>query len=98
MMSGCKTLKVAGEVNENQDTVNSVDTLATVSASEDDTTKSTIVSLQKTDTIAVDSVSKNDTVASQEKSSAPKQVSFIDDKIERSCNDSTVQDFKNNKF
>ena len=61
MMSGCKTLKVAGEVNENQDTENYVDTLATVSASEDDTTKSTIVSLQKTDTIAVDSVSKNDT-------------------------------------
>ena len=36
--------------------------------------------------------------ANSQKPKAKSQESFIEDKIERSCNDSTVQDFKNNKI
>jgi len=37
-------------------------------------------------------------IAKSQKPKAKSQESFIEDKIERSCNDSTVQDFKNNKI
>ncbi len=98
MMSGCRTLKMSGEVNENHDTIKNIDTLVndTITKKKDgaDTLKSDVV----VSAVARDTVAVSDTIMSQESQTAPKQVSFIDDKIERSCNDSTIQDFKNNRI
>ncbi len=98
-MSGCKTLDVTGEVNENQDTIKYVDTLVNDSLSEKNISSDSL----KIDTISahnatLDTVSAGDTLVEQGAKQEPKQLSFIDDKIERSCNDSTIQDFKNNKI
>ena len=98
LMSGCRTLKVAGEVNENQDAIKSVKVSPNDSLKKDNDTADIV----NTDTVSSqniinDSLAKGDTVVQKEQP-APKQVSFIDDKIERSCNDSTIQDFKNNKI
>lgn len=163
-MSGCKTLNVTGEVNENHDTIQAfpdvrdtavsventavIDTIVVktvvvpanadmvpdnadtaiavdivATANSDVVISDTIVvldtvtvsdtifensffsdslelldSLLILDTVSRDTILKNDTLAPQSKKEAPKQVSFIDDKIERTCNDSTRQDFKNNKI
>ncbi|MBQ2906482.1 MAG: LPS-assembly protein LptD [Bacteroidales bacterium] len=49
------------------------------------------------DSVQLSANSQKPTANSQQPS-AKSQESFIEDKIERSCNDSTVQDFKNNKI
>ena len=101
-MSGCKTLDVTSEANENQDTIKSVDTILNDSVSKRnivaDTLENDTVLTQNNGSLSLDSLSKGDGVALQEAEPSQKQVSFIDDKIERSCNDSTIQDFKNNKI
>ena len=101
-LSGCRTLKATGEVNEIQDTIKSVDTISDeVSDSTEkvlDTLKYDTVLTQKNDVVVLDTLSKVDTIAPEETKTAQKQASFINDKIERSCSDSTVQDFKNNKI
>ena len=103
MMSGCKTLNVVGETEEKQDTVSVstpyvADTIKTdtekVPAA--DTVKKEVVVPQKHNDALIDTIAKKEDVPSEQKKPATKE-SFIDDKIERSCNDSTVQDFKNNK-
>ena len=103
MMSGCKTLNVVGETEEKQDTVSvstpyAADTIKTdtekVPAA--DTVKKEVVVPQKHNATPIDTIAKKEDVPSEQKKPATKE-SFIDDKIERSCNDSTVQDFKNNK-
>ena len=49
------------------------------------------------DSVQLSAVSQQP-IAKNQKPKAKSQESFIEDKIERSCNDSTVQDFKNNKI
>ncbi len=109
MMSGCKTLNVVDEVEEKQDAVSVStpyvatpyvgDTIKTDTEEEIvvDTVKNVDTVPQVHDDLAVDTVAKNEDVPSERKKAAVKE-SFIDDKIERSCNDSTVQDFRNNKI
>ena len=103
MMSGCKTLNVVGETEEKQDTVSVstpyvADTIKTDTEKVlvADTVKKEVVVPQKHNDTVIDTIAKKEDVPSEQKKPATKE-SFIDDKIERSCNDSTVQDFKNNK-
>ena len=103
MMSGCKTLNVVGETEEKQDTVSVstpyvADTIKTDTEKVlvADTVKKEVVVPQKHNDTVIDTIAKKEEVQSEQKKPATKE-SFIDDKIERSCNDSTVQDFKNNK-
>ena len=104
ILSGCKTLDYVNEADENQDTINIIDTviLDTVidtiveKTSLLDTIKNDTVLTQKNDTVTSDTIAKKDLTPKKEKSS-PQKESFIEDKIERSCNDSTIQDYKNNK-
>ena len=101
-LSGCRTLKATGEVNEIQDTIKSVDTVSDEASDSTekvlDTLKYDTILTQKNDVVVRDTLSKGDTIAPKETKTAQKQASFINDKIERSCSDSTVQDFKNNKI
>ena len=101
-LSGCRTLKPTSEVNEIQDTIKYYDSILDESSVKKDTLVDTLgtdtVLMPKTSIAARDSVANHDTVVPQENKPAQKQAAFIDDKIERSCNDSTVQDFKNNKI
>ena len=100
LMSGCRTLKMSGEANENHDTIKNIDTLVSDVVVKKKVVTDTLASVIVVDTIAVDTASASDTVVPQESQTVPErvQVSFIDDKIERSCNDSTIQDFKNNRI
>ena len=104
ILSGCKTLDYVNEVDENQDTINIIDTIVLDTISDSisknplpvDTLKIDSLLTQKNDTVAPDTIAKKDIAPKKEKT-APQKESFIDDKIERSCNDSTIQDYKNNK-
>ena len=102
-MSGCKTLNVVGETEEKQDTVSVSTPYVADTIKTDiekvlvvDTVKKEVVVPQKHNDTVIDTIAKKEDVPSEQKKPATKE-SFIDDKIERSCNDSTVQDFKNNK-
>ena len=105
ILSGCKTIGYVNEVGENQDTINISDSLILDTVSDNvsenlivpDTVRIDSIVMQKNDTIALDTITKNDSIISKKEKSAPKKESFIDDKIERTCNDSTIQDYKNNK-
>ena len=99
-LSGCRIQKVTGDTEETVDPV-SVDSVQQpmVSEQESDTTiadnvQRTADSLQsQIDDIQhpVDSINQQSVSDSQSKT-------FLEDKIERSCNDSTIQDFRNNKI
>lgn len=97
-MSACKTVNRVVETEENNDSLLVADTSHLVEdkivISEKDTVLITADSVFTDTVVAVDVQEDNDTNA---KPSSQKK-SFIDDKIERSCNDSTIQDFKNNKI
>ena len=105
ILSGCKTVGYVNEVDENQDTINILDTLVLDTISDSvsenplllDTVKIDSVVTLKNDAIVSDAIAKNDSIISKKEKAAPKKESFIDDKIERTCNDSTIQDYKNNK-
>lgn len=105
ILSGCKTVGYVNEVDENQDTINILDTLVLDTISDSvsenplllDTVKIDSVVTLKNDTIVSDAIAKNDSIIPKKEKAAPKKESFIDDKIERTCNDSTIQDYKNNK-
>ncbi len=105
ILSGCKTVGYVNEVDENQDTINILDTLVLDTISDSvsenplllDTVKIDSVVTLKNDTIVSDTITKNDSIITEKEKAAPKKESFIDDKIERTCNDSTIQDYKNNK-
>ena len=105
ILSGCKTVGYVNEVDENQDTINILDTLVLDTISDSvsenplllDTVKTDSVMMLKNDTIVSDTITKNDSIITEKEKAAPKKESFIDDKIERTCNDSTIQDYKNNK-
>lgn len=99
ILSGCKTVRHINEVEENQEDIIVTDSLFS---------DSIIQKEAERDSVAVDSsyIKKSDTISQDTLYTTPKKVqekkpekgTFIDDKIERSCNDSTVQDFKNNKI
>lgn len=105
ILSGCKTVGYVNEVDENQDTINILDTLVLDTISDSvsenplllDTVKIDSVVTLKNDAIVSDTIAKNDSIITEKEKAAPKKESFIDDKIERTCNDSTIQDYKNNK-
>jgi hypothetical protein len=108
MMSGCKTLNVVGEKEENHDTINMSEPLVADTISDTITKEIAVVNEVKTDSlllqdtvkiteITADTVVKNDTVLVQPKTT-PQKESFVEDKIERTCSDSTIQDFRNNKI
>ena len=105
ILSGCKTVGYVNEVDENQDTINILDTLVLDTISDSvsenplllDTVKIDSVVTLKNDAIVSDAIAKNDSIITEKEKAAPKKESFIDDKIERTCNDSTIQDYKNNK-
>ena len=105
ILSGCKTVGYVNEVDENQDTINILDTLVLDTISDSvsenplllDTVKIDSVVTLKNDTMVSDTIAKNDSIIPKKEKAAPKKESFIDDKIERTCNDSTIQDYKNNK-
>ncbi len=105
ILSGCKTIGYVNEVDENQDTINVSDTLIFDTVSDNvsenlivpDTVRMDSVVMQKNDTIALDTIAKNDSIISKKEKNVSQKESFIDDKIERTCNDSTIQDYKNNK-
>ena len=104
ILSGCKTLDYVNEVDENQDTINIIDTLVLDTVIDTvvekssflDTIKNDTVLTQKNDIVVSDTIVKNDIAPKKEKTS-PQKESFVEDKIERSCSDSTIQDYKNNK-
>lgn len=99
-LSGCRIQKVTGETEETVDSV-SVDSV-----------QQPMVSEQKSDTTIADNVQRTaDSLQSQiddiqhpvdsinqQSVSDSQSKTFLEDKIERSCNDSTIQDFRNNKI
>ena len=104
ILSGCKTLDYVNEVDENHDTINIIDTLVLDTVIDTvvekssflDTIKNDTVLAQKNDIVVSDTIVKKDIAPKKEKT-APQKESFVEDKIERSCSDSTIQDYKNNK-
>ncbi|MBO5853783.1 MAG: LPS-assembly protein LptD, partial [Bacteroidales bacterium] len=101
-MSGCKTVSNVNDVDENHIVTEISDTLLNDTVVEENITTDSIeidtAEVLTNDTIVVDSVAKKDTVISKNQNIVVKKESFVDDKIERTCNDSTVQDFRNNKI
>jgi SPP1 gp7 family putative phage head morphogenesis protein len=105
-MSGCKTLNVVSEKEENHDTVNMSEPLVADTISDTITEEIAVVNEVKTDSllsqdtvmVTVDTVVKNDTILIQPKTAPKEKESFVEDKIERTCSDSTIQDFRNNKI
>ena len=108
MMSGCKTLNVVGEKEENHDTINMSEPLVADTISDTITKETSIDNEVKTDSlllqdtvkiteITADTIVKSDTALVQPKTT-PQKESFVEDKIERTCSDSTIQDFRNNKI
>ena len=106
ILSGCKTLKDINNNSEDQDIIIVQDTLdndSTLNFSVEkiitvDTIVADTLTVQFNDTIVIDSTAKEDNIVSKKQNTAPANKSFVEDKIERTCNDSTVQDFKNNKI
>ena len=102
ILSGCKTVSNVNDVDENHIVTEISDTLLNDTVVEENITTDSIeidtAEVLTNDTIVVDSVAKKDTVISKNQNIVVKKESFVDDKIERTCNDSTVQDFRNNKI
>ena len=109
IMSGCRTTRHVSENEEKQDSVQlsaisyqpSADSVQqsaiSYQPSADSVQLSAISYQQSADSVQPSSISYQPSADSVQQS-AKSQKSFIEDKIERSCNDSTVQDFKNNKI
>lgn len=102
ILSACKTTSTAGKIEDNQNSTMHLDTIATDSLSLDNDTADNknpdSLRIENDDNITADSVAMNNDIQPKSEKSSPANKTFIDDKIERSCNDSTVQDFKNNKI
>ena len=109
-MSGCKTVSKINDVDESHIVTEISDTLSNDTVAEENIIIDTVeidtvligtVLIENNDTVIVDTAMKNDTVitvALETKKTLPQKESFVDDKIERTCNDSTIQDFRNNKI
>lgn len=102
ILSACRTVDYVGEAQENQDTT-SMDTMPfndtyAEKKSNDSLSVTETQIVQNDSVVMLDTITKNDTIVSSELTVVAEKESFIDDKIERSCNDSTIQDFRNNKI
>lgn len=114
ILSGCKTVDYVNDNKENSDTISSSnnDTITkdSLSFNINIVDNKPIIKLDTStfysDTLVADTLISNDsTLSTHDSITSPsviiteqKKESFIEDKIERSCNDSTIQDFKNNKI
>ena len=106
-MSGCRTTRHISEDEEKTDSIicqqttdNRQQSLSTVL---NDTALHSNDSISQT-TVHAQSFNINDSITTTAKADSnnhqrqESNKSFIEDKIERTCNDSTIQDFKNNKI
>ena len=114
ILSGCKTVDYINDNKESNDTITSSnnDTIVedSLSFNLNIIDNKPIIKLDTStfnnDTLVADTLISNDSILSTHDSipghsviiTEQKKESFIEDKIERSCNDSTIQDFKNNKI
>ena len=102
ILSGCKTLEHINNEEGKEDTIIKKDTLIndsiidtlTVELHHLDSIAKDSVTVKINDSIVIDTIVKTDSIVTGNKNTTPKKEtkkeSFIDDKIERSCNDSTV--------
>lgn len=109
VMSGCRTTRHIGENEEKQDSLMLSADSVQISADSIQLSADSVQLSADSVQISADSVQMSadsvqmsaDSIQPKAKSQEPKtqkQKSLIEDKIERSCNDSTIQDFKNNKI
>ena len=114
ILSGCKTVDYINDNKESNDTITSSnnDTIVedSLSFNLNIIDNKPIIKLDTStfnnDTLVADTLISNDSILSTHDSipghsviiTEQKKESFIEDKIERSCNDSTIQDFKKNKI
>ena len=111
MMSGCRLSHRVAESSSQQDNETTSQQVDSLSQRDNETTRLQVDSLSQrvaeSPSHQVDSLSQRDNETtslqvdslSQSKSqSSEEEDPLLEDKIERSCNDSTVQDFKNNKI
>ena len=104
LLSACKTVSKLDDIKTIDDTL-SVDTVILLDTIKGDTLLFNVDVVDnefviKQDTSLSDTtmtIDANDTIAPATQIKLDEKKSFVEDKIERSCNDSTIQDFKNNK-
>ena len=105
LLSACKTVSKLDDIKTIDDTL-SVDTVILLDTIKGDTLLFNVDVVDnefiiKQDTSLSDTtmtIDANDTIAPATQIKLDEKKSFVEDKIERSCNDSTIQDFKNNKI
>lgn len=101
ILSACKTVDYVEDVKENNDSVIIVDTSQIIKdqsiTHKNDSISVSVDSTFIDENITNDSIRSNDSVIESGITESPQKKSIIDDMIERSCNDSTIQDLKNNK-
>lgn len=102
VLSACKTVSEVSERADNQDTMRVSDTASVdvvmMEKQPEDNGRNDTVFVENNDVSSGDSIAINDTITQGDVVKEETKESFIEDKIERSCNDSTIQDFKNNKI
>ena len=99
-LSGCRIQKVTGETEETVDSI-SVDSVQQPMVSEQESDTTIADNVQRTaDSLQsqIDDIQHPVDSINQQSVSDSKSKTFLEDKIERSCNDSTIQDFRNNKI
>lgn len=100
VLSACKTVDYVDDIKENNDSI-IIDTSQiiedkVITSNTDTLTISNDSMFISNDTI-IDSIISRDSITEVTSEKAPQKKSMIDDMIERSCNDSTIQDLRNNK-
>ena len=99
-LSGCRIQKVTGDTEETVDSV-SVDSVQQPMVSEQESDTTIADNVQRTaDSLQsqIDDIQHPVDSNNQQSVSDSQSKTFLEDKIERSCNDSTIQDFRNNKI
>ena len=100
ILSACKTIDYVNDVKESSDSI-IVDTSQiiedkTITPNADTLVISSDSIIISNDTI-IDSIISRDSITGSHEEKTQEKKSVIDDMIERTCNDSTIQDLKNNK-
>lgn len=102
IMSACKTIDYVNDTEDKHDSVLVVDTSHvvedTVVTSVGDTVLIIADSVFIETNIVVDTIVNDDSLVEKPVENSSQKKSFIEDKIERTCSDSTIQDFKSNKI
>ena len=102
IMSACKTIDYVNDTEDKHDSVLVVDTSHvvedTVVTSVGDTVLIIADSVFIETNIVVDTIVNDDSIVEKPAENSSQKKSFIEDKIERTCSDSTIQDFKSNKI